>query len=693
MTARDLIFEIGTEELPSSAVYSAIEQLNVAVPKALDDARLEYDTVSVMATPRRLAVIVTRLADRQSDSVTTAKGPAAKAAFDAEGNPTQAAIGFARGKGVPVESLQVVDDANGSYVYATVETVGVAASEVLPGLLTRLVEGLEWAKSQRWGAGTVRFPRPVRWLVALHGRDVVPATFGDLTASDVTYGHRFLSSGAIHVSSADEYASKLESAHVLVDQNRRAQVLREGITAAGVTEGGSAVLRGKADKTFAEVVNLVEWPTIGVGSFDEEFLAVPREMLEYAMGGHQRYFAIERPDGTLANRFIVAHNGSPDRTEAIIRGHERVIRARLADAAFFYHEDLATPLEGWLPKLESVVFQEKLGTTAAKVERTERLAGKAAQMIGAGADETAWAQRAAHLAKADLVTNAVVEFTDLQGVMGRYYATAAGEAPEVALAIEEHYRPRFAGDELPSSVAGRLVSIADKMDTICGIFAAGMAPKGSADPFALRRSAIGVLQMALDGTPVTLDALVAETLAPLASTVEFDVDATGNAVKEFFVGRLENILRDRGHAYDTVAAVLAASADDPADALARCESLSAFRSSSDAMEDLSVAFTRAKNLSKPELGTAAELALMGAEERTLLAALDDAESGIGELFAQRAYSAVLEAFAALRGPIDAFFDGVLVMDKDEALRDNRLRLLNRFVALFERFADFSKLAG
>lgn len=689
-TSRDLVFEIGTEELPSSAVYSAIEQLGVAVPTALDEARLQYGEVTVHATPRRLTVLVSALADRQSDSISTAKGPAAKAAFDAEGKPTPAAIGFARGKGVPVESLQVVDDDNGAYVYATVETVGVSAAEVLPAMITRLIEDLDWAKSQRWGSGTVRFPRPVRWLFALHGSDSVPFTFGDLTATNVTYGHRFLSDGAIRVDSAAAYSGALEAGKVIVDQNARAKALREGIEAAGAASGGRAVI---AEKTFAEVVNLVEWPTIGLGTFDEEFLAVPREMLEYAMGGHQRYFAVERADGTLDNRFIVAHNGAPQRTEQIIRGHERVIRARLADAAFFYREDLKVPLEGWLPKLESVVFQIKLGTAAAKVERNERLTARLARMLDAPADETAFAERAAHLAKADLVTNAVVEFTELQGVMGRYYATAAGEAPEVALAIEEHYRPRFAGDELPTTLAGRLVSIADKADTICGIFAAGLAPKGSADPFALRRSAIGILQMALDGTAVTLDEMIAAALEPLSSAVEFDVDETGTAVKAFFVTRLEKILRDRGHAYDTVEAVLAAAADDPADALARCEALTTFRAASDDMENLSVAYTRARNLSKPELGVEADRSLMAGAEIALADALDHAEDAIGGLLAQRAYSAVLEAYASMREPIDAFFEAVLVMDPDEELRDNRLRLLNRFVAVFTGFADFSRLSG
>ncbi|PKQ15919.1 MAG: glycine--tRNA ligase subunit beta [Actinobacteria bacterium HGW-Actinobacteria-7] len=690
MSGRDLIYEIGTEELPSSAVYSAIEQLQVSVPKALDDTRLGYGEIAVLATPRRIAVLVSELADSQADAVTVAKGPAAKAAFDAEGKPTQAAMGFARGKGVAVESLEVREENGASYVYATVETIGGPAANVLPELLARLTENLDWAKSQRWGSGTARFPRPVRWLLALHGADIVPVEFAGLTAGRVTFGHRFLAPGEIAIGDAGEYSDALRGAFVAVDHNERARMLREGIEAAAHSYNGTAVV---PDKTFAEVVNLVEWPTVGVGTFDEQFLEVPREMLEYAMGGHQRYFPLQRDDGMLDNRFIVAHNGAADRTEQIIRGHERVIRARLADAAFFYKEDLATTLEEWAGKLGSVVFQAKLGTVAEKVARIEQLVVSLGQMLGTSADQAAFGQRAAHLCKADLVTNAVVEFTDLQGVMGRYYALAGGEEAGVALAIEEHYRPRFAGDQLPTSEAGRLVSIADKTDTICGIFAAGKAPKGSADPFALRRHAIGILQMALDGSPVKLDALIGEALSSLASHVVFDVDETGAAIKEFLLTRLQTILRDRGHAYDTVDAILAVSADDPADALARCEALTLLRASSDDMEDLSVAYTRAKNLAKPELGVVLDRAVMAAEELALADALDASEKMATELMAQHAYSAALESLVALRGPIDAFFDAVLVMDPDVKLRDNRLRLLNRFVSVFGGFADFSKLSG
>jgi len=688
--AENLVFEIGTEELPSQAVYGAIEQLQVAVPKALETARLEYDTVRIWASPRRLVVLVSRLAEQQADAIHTHKGPAARAAFDAEGNPTKAALGFARGKGVDVGSLRVENDGSGEYVFATVEVKGVSAAEVLPDLLTRLAENLEWPKSQRWGSGDARFSRPVRWLFALFGGEVVPTRFAELTAGRVTYGHRLLHPSAIEVPHADEYPVALERGYVVADHEARASLLREGIETAAEQLSARPVV---PEKTFAEVVNLVEYPTVAVGTFDESFLQVPREILENAMESHQRYFPVESADGQLTNRFIVAHNGDPKLTDVIVSGHERVIRARLSDAAFFYREDLKKPLEAYVGQLDTIVFQEKLGSLGDKVRRMEKLARAIADMVGACAEDAVYAERAAHLAKADLVTNAVVEFTDLQGVMGGYYAAASDEAPGVARAITDHYRPRFAGDELPDSVAGRIVAIADKLDTIAGIFAIGMAPSGSADPFALRRGSIGVLQMLLDGTELTLDALVGAALADYLDVVEFDVEATGGAIKEFIVGRLEGILRDRGHAYDTVAAILATAADDPADAAARCVALTEFRASSDDMEDLSVAYTRAKNLAQPDLGTSADRLIMGAEELALADALDAAESRAADALADRAYSALLEVYARLRDPIDTFFETVLVMDPDEAKRDNRLRLLNRFVAVFARFADFSLLSS
>jgi glycyl-tRNA synthetase beta chain len=367
---RELVFEIGVEEIPSTPLYSAIGQLKADAERDLGEARLGYGVVDVFGSPRRLILRVSDLAERQEDQILRAKGPALKAAFDAEGNPTKAAEGFARSKGVDVSDLERVEDENGAYVYAVIDRPGRPAAEVLPGILAGLVAGIEWPKSMRWGSGEARFIRPLRWMCALFGADVVPVTVGDIVAGRTTFGHRFLSPGPVEVSSASEYDVACRRGHVIYDHAERATLVREGIDAAAAGAGATAVV---TEKVFAEVVNLVEWPTAGIGRFDEEFLEVPREVLETAMQSHQRYFPLEGPDGMLLPAFVVVHNGDPARTEPIVAGHERVIRARLADAAFFYREDLSHSLEGYVADLQNIVFQEKLGTLGAKVARIEAL--------------------------------------------------------------------------------------------------------------------------------------------------------------------------------------------------------------------------------------------------------------------------------------------------------------------------------
>ncbi len=687
--SRTLLFEIGTEEIPSVPLYGAISQMRRLAEDALREARLEYGEVETFGAPRRLVLRVTDLAERQEDLSLKVKGPAVKAAFDVDGNPTKAAEGFARSQGVTPSDLEVVEDKKGSYVYASVERVGEDALTVLPGLLADLTASIDWPKSMRWGTGETRFARPVRWLLALFGDDVVPVRFAGLTASDTTRGLRFLESQEVVVLAADEYAAVMDSVRVIFDQERRAEVVRDGIDAVAEEVGGTPVV---PEKVFSEVVNLVEWPTVAAGRFDEEFLEVPREVLETAMESHQRYFPLQDANGDLMSAFVVAHNGDPERTAEIVHGHERVIRARLADAAFFYREDLSRPFEEYAADLEGIVFQEKLGSLAEKVARLERLTAALSTLCGVDESVSSEAVRAAHLCKNDLVTHVVVEFPSLQGVMGRYYASASGESEAVAVAILEHYRPRFAGDLLPATDPGCLLSVADKLDTMVGIFGIGMAPTGSADPYALRRGAIGIIGIILDGLPLTLDEAIAAALAGYADSHDFDADAVGTAVKEFIVARLEGVLRERGHAYDTVAAVLAVASDDPADALKRCEALTPFRERDD-IADLSVAFSRAKNLSRPEMGIDTDVSLMGIEEATLVDAMTEADQALASSLAVGDYEAALGVLASLRAPIDAFFDNVLVMDEDEGLRANRLKLLNRLVALFEQVADFSKLEG
>jgi glycyl-tRNA synthetase beta chain len=688
--SRDLLLEIGVEEVPSAPLYDAVTQLKARAASAFDAARLSYGEIHAYGAPRRLALFVSGVAERQADLSLTVKGPSVKAAFDAEGNPTKAAEGFARSRGVAVSDLARDTIDGGEYVVAHVEEAGRAAEEVLPDLLGTLIGDLDWAKSMRWGSGATRFIRPVRWLVALYGSVVVPVRFAGITAGRTTLGHPFLA-GTADIAYAGAYLGTLRSVMCMADAEERAEAIRAAIDAAAAALDARAVV---PEKTFAEVVNLVEWPTVGVGRFDDEFLAVPREIVEEAMESHQRYFPLEDADSALLPRFIVVHNGDPARTDAIVAGHERVIRARLADAAFFYTEDLARPLEAYVHDLETIVFHEKLGSLGDKVARVEALTTTLAADADAPADEAAYAVRAAHLAKADLVTHAVIEFTSLQGVMGMRYALAAGEAPEVAEAIVDHYRPRFAGDDLPRSLAGKLVSISDKLDTIVGIFAIGQGPTGSADPYALRRSAIGILTMIVDGgVRLDIDRAIAAALAGYEGVVPgLDPNAAGAIVKAFFDGRLAVMLKDRGFAHDEIDAVMAVASADPADTLRRITALAAFRQG-DAGADLSVALKRARNLADASAGIASDAALMGPEERTLDEALEAADGKVRSLMALHDYEAALAEMACLRGPVDDFFEGVLVMDPDESLRANRMTLLNRMTALFADFADFGKLAG
>ena len=688
--SRDLVFEIGVEEVPSGPLYAATSQLKSLAAVALKEARLECEQIDVFGAPRRLVLVVQGLSERQDDLDMRAKGPAVRGAYDEAGEPTKAALGFARGKGVDVADLVRGTENGGEYVYAVIRADGLPAIDVLPELLARLAAGLDWPKSQRWGRGDTRFIRPVRWLLALYGAEVVPVEFAGLTAGRITYGHRFLSAGALEVPSVSDYFEALRRGRVIADAEMRAQLIREGIEAAAAEAGDTAVV---PQKVFAEVVNLVESPSVGVGHFDEAFLRVPREILETAMESHQRYFPLQDADGALTNAFIVVHNGDPDRTEAIVRGHERVIRARLSDAAFFYDEDLKVGMEVWTQRLSSAVFQEKLGSVADKVERVGLLTEALATMHGAAPEEVSQAARAAHLCKADLVSHAVVEFPTLQGVMGRYYALAGGEDEVVAQAIVEHYRPRFAGDALPASVPGLLVSAADKLDTICGVFALGQAPTGSADPYALRRSAIGVLAMIIDGgLRISLDEAIAAALAGYRGVLEFDLEATGAAIKAFALGRVEIMLRDRGHAFDTVDAVLQVAADDPADAARRCDALTAARATAP-MTDLTTAYARARNLGDAALGVAYDRSVMESSEMALADAIERSESLVAAAVVARDWERALVRLAELRGPIDAFFTDVLVMDPDATVRANRLRLLNRFTALFAGVADFSRLQG
>jgi glycyl-tRNA synthetase beta chain len=689
MEKRTLAFEIGTEEIPAFDLAGAVKQLSTMVPSLLDDAAIPHGAVKIFSSPRRLIVIAEEIPEATEEKNEVFKGPSAKIAFDTEGNPTKAAQGFARGKGVDPSSLVVED----GYVYARTHTPSVNVASLLSSVLNKIIHGLSWPRSQRWGVQSEYFTRPVRWIVALFGNEVIDFTFAGLVAGRTTYGHRFLAPGPFEVADADSLVDVVRSASVIPSEAEREQVIREGVAKAEAETGFTAVLH---PKTLVEVINLAEYPTVLVGTFDEEFLKVPEEIIVDAMLVHQRYFPLYDKDGKLTNRFIVVSNGDPACAETIVDGNERVVRARLYDAKFFYDEDLKQPLESYVDHLGEVVFQEKLGTMLDKTNRIQRLADHLAEDAGLAGQDLSDVERAARLCKADLVTSAVVEFTSVQGVMGSYYAAASGETAQVAQAIEQHYRPRFAGDEAPDTVVGKIVAIADKLDTVCGLFAVGQGPTGSSDPFALRRSAIGIVAMlsGKDAVEVSLVAAIDAALASYAQQgIEFDTDAVRRDVIEFFITRTKVMMRDAGNSIDAIDAVLSAGIQEPVELINRVSALEAARSQQpEVFEDLATAYARANNLCDSKLGTEVNEGLLSEVEQALVRAVGQAESNVASALENNNYAAALSELAALRKPIDLFFENTMVMDEDQALRENRLRLLNSFVAVFANVADFALLS-
>lgn len=691
-STRTLAFEIGTEEIPAFDLKSATEQLPGLMTEALDAVRVPHGAVAAYSSPRRLIVVVQDVAEATEALDEVFRGPSAKIAFDEEGNPTKAAIGFARGKGLGVEALERREVDGVEYVFASRHVDAQRTAELLPAVLRGVIEGISWPKSCRWGTTREVFTRPVRWLVALLGDEVVPVEFAGLTAGNLTWGHRFLAPGPHEVPCADELVAVVESAKVVPSQEAREARIREGVAAAEQATGYRAELPAK---TLTEVINLSEYPTPMVGTFDEEFLKVPEEIIVDAMLMHQRYFPLYDADGKLTNKFIIVSNGDPAHEDTIVDGNERVVAARLYDAKFFYDEDLKLPLDAYVDRLDEVVFQEALGTMRDKTARVVKLSARITSAAGIEAAEMRDIARSAYLAKADLVTSAVIEFTSVQGIMGSYYATAAGEAPRVARAIAEHYRPRFSGDAIPTDIIGQVVALSDKIDTICGLFAVGQAPTGSSDPFALRRAALGVLAILEEtGLPISLvETIDGSLIIYREAGLQFDNAEVRREIIDFFITREKVALRDAGVKADTIDAVLACGIEEPIVLARRARALEAARTENpQVFDDLATAFARANNLREIGLGTGYKKAELTDVETALAEAVATAEGNVAAALADDRYADALVALAALRAPVDEFFDTTMVMDEDPEVRANRLKLLNRFANVFAHVADFSQMA-
>lgn len=693
---RDLLLEIGAEEIPASFVAPALEDLQRIFTERAAEARLTHGEIRVFGTPRRLALLVRDIAAMTPDVTKEVLGPSARAAFDAEGKPTRPAEKFAESLKLPVTALIRVTTPKGEYVGAKVEEKGRAAMELLPQILHTAAHGISFKKSMRWGDVDLAFARPVQWIVALLGEEVVPVVLGDVKSGRTTYGHRFLSPAAIELKKPTDYEAALEKANVIPDIAKRRALTLERIQATAKGAGAS-LLEDAA--LLDQVTQLVEQPSPVVGSFDTRHLELPPEVLIQEMKGHQRYFSLVDDAGKLVPRFIAVSN-TPVRDPALsVRGYERVLKARLADGRFFFDEDRKVPLESRLEKLGRVVWQGKLGSYAEKVERFTRLGVWLAEQTAREA-LVPTVKRAAQLAKADLVTGMVGEFPELQGVMGREYARAGGESEEVSLAIFEHYLPRSASDSLPTQDPGALIGLGDRLDSLVGIFAIGKAPSGAADPFALRRACLAIINVVLArGYRFSLPAAIDQALLLLQPKIADVKRKAGEpAVKEqvldFFRGRLRALWGEQ-YRTDVVEAVLSAGFDDLVTAHHRLQALGALVGQAD-FAPLAVAFKRVVNIVEKQgkgvaAGPADPARFTDEPERELHTAFSAAKTRVGELLKGDDYTAALQEITRLKPSVDRFFDKVMVMAEDAALRENRIRFLVEIGALFGTVADFSKI--
>lgn len=710
-----LLFEIGTEEIPAKFMPGILKQLKELAAAKMQELRIPFEDITVYGTPRRMAFIAGGVAETQADVVVEAKGPSVKIAY-VSGAPSKAAQGFARGQGVDVKDLVVRDN----YVYAVKHLAGQPVVELLPGLLMDILTSLSFPKTMRWADYEFRFVRPIRWMVALFGDQIIPVEICGVKSGKFSMGHRFMQQslkaaaesqgllsaalskvgnkvysalagvkGAVEIPSAGDYKKVMYDNFVMVDQDERRALILQQIKDLAAQNGGEAEIN---EDLLEEVNYLVEWPTALCGKFEEKFLSLPKECIITPMREHQRYFPVLDEDGNLLNKFITVRNGGSEHLDIVTHGNERVLRARLSDAEFFFNEDRATKLEDRLEKLKTVSFQEGLGNMYDKSERLVKMAEMLRFAINTPVDEEEL-RRCALLCKTDLVTGMVIEFTELQGVMGREYALLDGEKPEVATGIFEHYLPRFAGDALPATTIGRIVGIGDKLDNICATFSRGLAPTGSQDPYALRRQALGVINILLDANyHISLAKIIAGTLYLL----DIKPEETGKLVPqimEFFKQRLRNLLMDQGIRYDVIDAVFADKRnDDMVDLAVRCKALAAYVEAGNA-EPLVQVSVRISNLCKK---IEKEVAISGALFK------DESENKLHEVVAAVSkeiipeivlydYAAVLKAGEKVIEPVNTFFDNVMVMDEDENVKNNRLAMLEEVRGIVNAVGDLSLL--
>ena len=685
---KDLYIELGSEEIPTSYILPALEAMATQMVRFLDDNRIGHDEPFTTGTPRRLILFIPNVAEQQQAYATEIIGPPKSVAYDAEGRPTKAAEGFVRGQGVTLDDIKIKETPKGEYLCIIREEAGLPTKEHLERMLPEFIAHVPFPKSMRWASLSVTYTRPLHWITALLGDELLACRYGDIASGRQSFGHRFMSPQWLSVTDFESHVENLKKHFVVVDLDERKQMIHKGIKETAAKVGGVIL---EDEELLDEVTQLVEYPEPLLGEYEERYLQLPPELLITVIKKHQRYFAVTDAKGSLLPYFVTVANTIPRDAKLVAAGNARVVRARLEDARFYYEEDQKLRLDERAEELKKVVFHSKLGTSWEKVGRFTSLARWLGEQLAPASLDALL--RAAFLCKADLVTGMVGEFPELQGVMGRAYARLQGEPEAVAEAISEHYLPVRAGGPIPQKTEGALLSIADKMDTIVGCFGVGLIPTGTADPFALRRQTLGIIRIILEKPfRISLSDLIDQALPLLQSYMTEPAQTAKEGVLDFFQGRLQHwLVNQEGYTPDAVDASLAVGMDDLVDAVARTKALDAFKTRPD-FESLATAIKRVVNIIKePETTPISQELLSGSAEQELFGALQNTEGLVAGCITHSDYDGALEAMSKLKGPIDAFFDSVLVMDKDEAIRRNRLALLTRIHDLFAKVGDFRKI--
>ena len=684
---KKLLFEIGTEEIPARFIAKTKADMKGYLEKTLKELHIEYKSIELKCTPRRFVVVIDELAENQATVEEELKGPAKKIAFDENNNPSKALLGFLKGKDISPEEVYFKTVGKDEYAHIKLTKEGQAVKGLLKDIFEGMIKSTTFPKSMRWGGKNIRFVRPIRYFVCLMDEEVIDFEIEGIKTGNITKGHRFLGSSEIVINTPDEYEAKLKENFVILDDEQRKALILEQCKAVADSLGGTLMM----DEDLLEEVNyIVEYPTAFYGEFDERYLSLPKEAIITPMKEHQRYFPVLDADGKLLNKFITVRNGDSYAIDNVKRGNEKVLDARLSDALFFYHEDTKKPLEAYVERLDTIVFQQKLGTILDKTKRLQKLSEKIAKALALTLPNL---DRAAYLSKADLTTAMVFEFTELQGIMGRYYANLSNEPSEVAEAIYEHYLPRFAGDELPSTNEGIILALSDRLDSVAGFFAIGIQPTGSQDPYALRRQALGILNIMMEKK---LDVRLFDLLDLALENFDFedmDKQTVKSDLMSFFELRLKNLFTDMGIRYDVVDAIINIEDSNPFDLLIRAKDLDAWVKNNSVTEALQT-FSRISNISKEAIAGKVDEALFAHDsEAKLNTAYNSIKAEVEAMLARREYVKALELLISIKDSVDAFFDSVMIMDENMDIRANRLAMLSNIRTTMESVADLSKIVN